>query len=494
MGKKKIGRNDPCPCGSGKKYKHCCGKTEQQPPVDLFWKRVGEFLENYTDKLAKFSIKRAGNYAYTMAVDEFFLWPEETDILKDLLSEHFPIFLPWYINNWYFDPDELEEEEDIEKIDLSPYMTISEIYLKEKGHRLDSLQRRILEANIKRPYSFHEVLECRKGEGLTLKDLFLGEIQFVSEKKGSENIPIGNILFARTLTLDDLTILDGCGTIAIPPTYKREIFELRDRMRKAYNPLTVEALNEYDHEIRDLYFYIYESLHQPPEIRNYDGDEIFYTTLHYEIDDPKTAFEKLSSLAKSWTKKEMLEDALYDREGHLQQVEIQWDRKQKKGEQGLGYVLLGSLKIDRDKLIVEVNSRERAKRIEKEIKKRLGKHARLIKKEEKSLDEIMQSRNDWAEDASEDFPQPPSLNPEIREKIKELYAKHWVEWLDTSVPALRGETPREAAKTEEGRELLKALLQEAVEATKREKDEEISSFQLKLIENVIEELGLDEMF
>ncbi len=24
--KAKVGRNDPCPCGSGKKYKHCCGK------------------------------------------------------------------------------------------------------------------------------------------------------------------------------------------------------------------------------------------------------------------------------------------------------------------------------------------------------------------------------------------------------------------------------------------------------------------------------------
>jgi len=22
----KTGRNDPCPCGSGKKYKHCCGR------------------------------------------------------------------------------------------------------------------------------------------------------------------------------------------------------------------------------------------------------------------------------------------------------------------------------------------------------------------------------------------------------------------------------------------------------------------------------------
>ncbi len=27
-GKKKIGRNDPCPCGSGKKYKHCCGRKK----------------------------------------------------------------------------------------------------------------------------------------------------------------------------------------------------------------------------------------------------------------------------------------------------------------------------------------------------------------------------------------------------------------------------------------------------------------------------------
>jgi preprotein translocase subunit SecA len=23
----KVGRNDPCPCGSGKKFKNCCGKT-----------------------------------------------------------------------------------------------------------------------------------------------------------------------------------------------------------------------------------------------------------------------------------------------------------------------------------------------------------------------------------------------------------------------------------------------------------------------------------
>ncbi len=26
-GEEEIGRNDPCPCGSGKKYKKCCGKN-----------------------------------------------------------------------------------------------------------------------------------------------------------------------------------------------------------------------------------------------------------------------------------------------------------------------------------------------------------------------------------------------------------------------------------------------------------------------------------
>jgi len=25
LAKKTVGRNDPCPCGSGKKYKKCCG-------------------------------------------------------------------------------------------------------------------------------------------------------------------------------------------------------------------------------------------------------------------------------------------------------------------------------------------------------------------------------------------------------------------------------------------------------------------------------------
>jgi len=31
--KPEVGRNDPCPCGSGKKYKDCCGKVEEDEDV-----------------------------------------------------------------------------------------------------------------------------------------------------------------------------------------------------------------------------------------------------------------------------------------------------------------------------------------------------------------------------------------------------------------------------------------------------------------------------
>ena len=35
---RKIGRNDLCPCGSGKKYKHCCMQRDQARPADVFRK------------------------------------------------------------------------------------------------------------------------------------------------------------------------------------------------------------------------------------------------------------------------------------------------------------------------------------------------------------------------------------------------------------------------------------------------------------------------
>ncbi len=51
----KIGRNDPCPCGSGKKYKKCCLLTEQSRPVlqpmdDVFAETHAEIKELFQDR------------------------------------------------------------------------------------------------------------------------------------------------------------------------------------------------------------------------------------------------------------------------------------------------------------------------------------------------------------------------------------------------------------------------------------------------------------
>src|SRR5688500_16937924 len=31
-----VGRNDPCPCGSGKRFKHCCGRGANAPPGHVY--------------------------------------------------------------------------------------------------------------------------------------------------------------------------------------------------------------------------------------------------------------------------------------------------------------------------------------------------------------------------------------------------------------------------------------------------------------------------
>ena len=42
--RQKIGRNDPCPCGSGKKFKQCCGK-KGWGRQGIFYRRDAEDAE-----------------------------------------------------------------------------------------------------------------------------------------------------------------------------------------------------------------------------------------------------------------------------------------------------------------------------------------------------------------------------------------------------------------------------------------------------------------
>jgi hypothetical protein len=51
----KTGRNDPCPCGSGKKYKKCCEEKESAPKKLVAHKLESSAASNITGLFQKMS-------------------------------------------------------------------------------------------------------------------------------------------------------------------------------------------------------------------------------------------------------------------------------------------------------------------------------------------------------------------------------------------------------------------------------------------------------
>jgi hypothetical protein len=60
----KIGRNDPCPCGSGKKYKKCCvNKLSEQEVEELYLKQL-ELTNGLKDEKNCYAILEIGEKLY----------------------------------------------------------------------------------------------------------------------------------------------------------------------------------------------------------------------------------------------------------------------------------------------------------------------------------------------------------------------------------------------------------------------------------------------
>ena len=55
-------------------------------------------------------------------------------------------------------------------------------------------------------------------------------------------------------------------------------------------------------------------------------------------------------------------------------------------------------------------------------------------------------------------PEPVEMTPELAFSIQEMMNKRYMEWLDTPLPTLSGKTPRQACKTESGRQEVVMLI------------------------------------
>ena len=54
----------------------------------------------------------------------------------------------------------------------------------------------------------------------------------------------------------------------------------------------------------------------------------------------------------------------------------------------------------------------------------------------------------------------PLESPEATELLRAYKERHYADWIDHPLPALRGQTPREAVRTKAGRERVDVLLKE----------------------------------
>ena len=483
----KTGRNDPCPCGSGKKYKNCCLGKQSEPSQTLYYRRLSEAHDRLVNRLLPYATRKFGKEAVDVAMAEFLLWPDPDDaIVEGALDRFGTIFVPWFLFNWEYDSSSAEVE-----FPAPEGRTVAELYAEERGTRLDHLEHKLIESINRKPYTFFEVEHVDRGKGMRLKNVLQGDSIEVEERSGSEYVQRGDLVFGCAVYVDGVGMIVGLGPTIIPPRHKPEIITLRMQLSSGTSSATDDILNEWDIEIRDLFFDIDHTLNAIPKMCNTDGDPLELHRLIYEVSSADEAFEKLCDLCVTVEAKELLEEAKRDSAGRIIHVEFSWDRLGHKASPGMPNTVLGHIVIDGRRLTAEVNSAQRAKTLRHEIDSRLGKRSQF------KLDEIqdvnsMLNKPDARRPGKKHSAEHNELmqHPELKEHLSGMLRKHWDGWIDQKIPALGGKTPREAVKSSDGREAVEALLKDAERG--RSKDPFMDEANREGARRVRELLGLND--
>ena len=421
-----IGRNDPCPCGSGKKYKKCC-YLKTQPHIE----KQELIRVKIIDELMAIAMKYHKD-SYAEAYDHF--WNEEypEDNLPAELQEFAEInFNEWFLFDWPV--DEKEEK------------TLIELYMTQKKN-LSSDELEVLKIMNDAVISVYEVQEVIPDKGLILKDLLLGGEYKVSEKKATESARKWDILATRLLYLDEKYTISGC-VYPFPVQQKSEIIESAKNafraFKKEFPHATMKDMLKVTSMLNDLW---YRNAREPvkPILITTDREPFVFSRALFEIKDKKQVIQGLKK------------DRLFKQ---TRNNEFTWEKKRDKESLSV----LGTVRIKGKYLTLECNSRERLKR---------GKRILL-----KAIPDLVFHKSDTFQDPYEvmekvkDRPLEESKIPFDLEQ--EFYDKfmhqHMEKWLTEKIPALDNKTPFASIKTKKGREKVVDLLKsfENTEAQKK---------------------------
>ena len=185
----KPGRNDPCPCGSGKKYKKCClaetfvtdGREETAR------KRLVENLLAFYNKQHRDTIEEAKELFWNDFVPQDYLDGHALDIA-------YQNFFEWITFDFIIDPDTNK--------------TLIDLYM-EQNKNLTQDEHLVLTKMKNSCISLYEVQEVFPEKGLLLKDLLMGGEFDVKEKAATRGLKRWDIFATRLLLIDGQYIMSG---------------------------------------------------------------------------------------------------------------------------------------------------------------------------------------------------------------------------------------------------------------------------------------------
>jgi len=194
---------------------------------------------------------------------------------------------------------------------------------------------------------------------------------------------------------------------------------------------------------------------------NTDGDPLLFHTLTFGIESAEAAFDALAPLAVGHSREELLDDAELSDDGNLRKVDIDWIKEGNRKSKTWDNTILGHIKISEGRVIAEVNSENRAKRLRKEIEKRLGSLAVHESTRAQTLEEMRElAPPEKAEDAELHEAEMEAMlrDPGVRKQLQAVMQKQVESWIHQNIPALGGRTPLEAVRDPDGKEMVEALL------------------------------------
>jgi len=450
----KIGRNDPCPCGSGKKYKRCC--LPQQSASYSFQAQQRSASDELTRDMLRFAESKFREQIQ-VAWQDFNMTNLPVSFEKH--SPEHDLFLSYFL--FYWDPQRPRTGKRASRRGG----IVTRWYELEKAGKLSDTERLLLGQATTQPLSFFEVLWSEAGERIGLRDILIGMETEVVERSASQTLQKGDIVYGQIWNLQTISILGCMALICIPPSSKGEVIGLRKKLRtkiaKQNRGLAADDLVRYADAIRLTYLTIRDALHRRPQLANTDGDPLVFCSLKFRVESTEKAFEALAPLALGQSEEELLDGAEFSKDGELHNVALDWRKKGNAKIPSWDNTILANIKITGPTLVAQVNSENRAKRLRAEIEKRLGRSATYQSTTAQTYDEMLAKTpkgNSAQTKKDDEFAEALLRDPEARRRIQEMIQKQVEDWVHRKIPALRGRTPLQAIGDPDGREIVESLL------------------------------------